>query len=85
MLQYAEYNRKEFFDEETHVIARRVLFPTTLAPYASAVSNLLLLRDCFGPRKHAEQERSRNDIIVNGLFITILVMKITSKIPANYI
>ncbi len=25
-----------------------LLFPTTLAPYASAVSNLQLLRDCFG-------------------------------------
>jgi hypothetical protein len=28
--------------DENHVVARRALFPTTLAPYASAVSNLLV-------------------------------------------
>ncbi|HLA88058.1 MAG TPA: hypothetical protein VJL10_08555 [Anaerolineales bacterium] len=30
-----------FILSTSHVIARRALFPTTLAPYASAVSNFL--------------------------------------------
>ena len=37
-----------FLIYKLYVIARRVFFPTTLAPYASAVSNLLYgTRDCF--------------------------------------
>ena len=36
-------------------------------------SNLLIVKgDCFGPRKHAKQERLRNDIVsfVDNVFIS---------------
>jgi len=42
-----------------YVVARRMLFPTTLAPYASAVSNLKLSGGCFVAKN---KSAPRNDM-----------------------
>jgi hypothetical protein len=58
---------KQRFLYRTNVVARRVfVFPTTLAPYASAVSNLLfygvfLVKEGL-PRRQKTRAAARNDI-----------------------